>query len=61
MEQKPNNPLLHLVARPAVSGVPVSCLPPDLAVICVYCGAKMVPEHAHYRCPRCHNRDSCCW
>lgn len=27
---------------------------------CPECGAEMVPEHAHYRCPLCYYRDTCC-
>lgn len=32
----------------------------DLSVTCLLCGAQMRPEHAHYRCPVCYWRDSCC-
>ncbi|HVA21970.1 MAG TPA: hypothetical protein VNN74_07735 [Candidatus Micrarchaeia archaeon] len=31
-----------------------------LATRCPRCEVEMVPEHAHYRCPRCGTRDSCC-
>lgn len=34
--------------------------PPDLSTQCGNCGAGMVPEHAHMRCPNCGMRDSCC-
>lgn len=34
--------------------------PADLSTRCLACGAEMAPEHAHYRCPRCGWRDSCC-
>lgn len=27
---------------------------------CPVCGEPMRPEHAHYRCPGCGYRDSCC-
>ena len=33
---------------------------PDLSTTCLHCGAQMRPEHAHYRCPECGWRDSCC-
>ena len=33
---------------------------PDLSIVCLVCGAEMRPEHAHYRCPVCFWRDSCC-
>jgi hypothetical protein len=33
---------------------------PDLSTICLLCGTEMRPEHAHYRCPACGWRDSCC-
>ncbi len=32
----------------------------DLSTICMQCGAQMREEHAHYRCPECGWRDSCC-
>jgi hypothetical protein len=32
----------------------------DLSVTCLVCGTGMNPEHAHYRCPACGWRDSCC-
>lgn len=32
----------------------------DLSTTCGNCGAEMRPEHAHYRCPACGWRDSCC-
>jgi hypothetical protein len=32
----------------------------DLSVTCFVCGGEMRPEHAHYRCPACGWRDSCC-
>jgi len=33
---------------------------PDLSTTCLVCGTDMRPEHAHYRCPACGWRDSCC-
>ena len=27
---------------------------------CATCQVPLVPEHAHMRCPICHQRDSCC-
>jgi rubrerythrin len=32
----------------------------DLSTVCLVCGSAMRPEHAHYRCPACGWRDSCC-
>jgi predicted RNA-binding Zn-ribbon protein involved in translation (DUF1610 family) len=32
----------------------------DLSTMCWNCGAPMAEEHAHYRCPDCGWRDSCC-
>jgi len=32
----------------------------DLSTTCLACGAPMHEEHAHYRCPECGWRDSCC-
>jgi tRNA(Ile2) C34 agmatinyltransferase TiaS len=32
----------------------------DLTTICPHCGADMDQEHAHYKCPGCGYRDSCC-
>lgn len=33
---------------------------PDCSTQCVWCGGRMVPEHAHYRCESCGQRDACC-
>lgn len=33
----------------------------DLSTTCPSCGTEMRPEHAHYRCPACGYRDSCCF
>jgi hypothetical protein len=32
----------------------------DLSTQCGWCGGVMRPEHAHYRCTACGQRDSCC-
>jgi hypothetical protein len=32
----------------------------DISTTCLACGTPMQPEHAHYRCPACGWRDSCC-
>ena len=33
----------------------------DLSTTCPSCNTQMQPEHAHYRCPACGYRDSCCF
>lgn len=33
----------------------------DLSTVCFVCGVDMKPEGAHYRCPECGWRDSCCF
>lgn len=33
----------------------------DLSTTCPNCNTEMQPEHAHYRCPACGYRDSCCF
>jgi len=33
---------------------------PDTSTQCIRCGHDMTPEHAHYRCYNCGERDSCC-
>ena len=33
----------------------------DLSVTCPTCMIAMRPEHAHYKCPQCGYRDSCCF
>jgi Zn finger protein HypA/HybF involved in hydrogenase expression len=33
----------------------------DLSITCPTCTTLMQPEHAHYKCPRCGYRDSCCF
>lgn len=44
-------------ARPSVAGPEERA---DLSTACLACGSAMRPEHAHYRCPSCGWRDSCC-
>jgi len=38
-----------------------ACIPHDLDTVCPECQTQMRPEHAHYRCPACGYRDSCCF
>jgi Zn finger protein HypA/HybF involved in hydrogenase expression len=38
----------------------VKACPTDLSIQCPNCDTKMQAEHAHYRCPTCGYRDSCC-
>ena len=33
----------------------------DLTTTCPTCLVEMQPEHAHYKCPTCGYRDSCCF
>jgi Zn finger protein HypA/HybF involved in hydrogenase expression len=33
----------------------------DLSITCPTCATEMRPEHAHYKCPQCGYRDSCCF
>ncbi|MGE5184863.1 MAG: hypothetical protein ACM31C_22480 [Acidobacteriota bacterium] len=35
--------------------------PCDLSTTCPSCSTEMQPEHAHYKCPACGYRDSCCF
>lgn len=39
---------------------PAPITPADLSTTCLQCGTPMREEHAHYRCPACGWRDSCC-
>ncbi|MGI8707708.1 MAG: hypothetical protein ACR2LG_05875 [Actinomycetota bacterium] len=48
----------ELVAEPSTDAAAKSC---ELATVCPDCGVEMSPEHAHYRCPSCGYRDSCCF
>lgn len=45
-------------AEPAPDGAQAEC---NLSTTCPSCGAEMRPEHAHYKCPACGYRDSCCF
>ncbi|HEV8623635.1 MAG TPA: hypothetical protein VG034_04200 [Acidimicrobiia bacterium] len=47
-------------ARPRIGACPPATAEGDLSTICLVCGEEMRPEHAHYRCPACGWRDSCC-
>lgn len=51
-ETKPADPKDHMVPEKPVC---------DLSTQCPQCDSKMEPEHAHYRCPKCGYRDSCCF
>ncbi len=46
-------------SEPAVAPEPAA--PCDLSTTCPSCSTQMQPEHAHYRCPACGYRDSCCF
>jgi len=46
--------------RPGHPGAGGAAPASDLSVTCLVCGSDMRPEHAHYRCPACGWRDSCC-
>lgn len=32
----------------------------DTSTQCDWCGGRKIPEHAHYKCVECGQRDSCC-
>ena len=52
----------HAVAREAQPSEGTEAKPAcDLSTTCPSCGQQMQPEHAHYRCPACGYRDSCCF
>ncbi|HEY1556663.1 MAG TPA: hypothetical protein VGF94_17630 [Kofleriaceae bacterium] len=52
----------HAVAREAQASDDPAAKPAcDLSTTCPSCGGQMQPEHAHYRCPTCGYRDSCCF
>jgi len=54
----------HAVARAEETHAPGEAEPAkacDLSTTCPSCGGQMQPEHAHYRCPACGYRDSCCF
>jgi predicted RNA-binding Zn-ribbon protein involved in translation (DUF1610 family) len=46
------------VTQPAINTAPEP--QSDLSTTCLSCGEQMREEHAHYRCPACGWRDSCC-
>lgn len=58
-------PAIATVAPNAVARQPEPEAEPartcDLSTTCPSCGGQMQPEHAHYRCPACGYRDSCCF
>lgn len=35
----------------------ISC---DTSTQCIHCGGELIPEHAHYKCKECGQRDACC-
>ena len=52
----------HAVAREAQPAEGEAAKPTcDLSTTCPSCGGQMQPEHAHYKCPACGYRDSCCF
>ncbi len=62
-------PAVATVAPQAIvrsqSGEPEQAAEPvkqcDLSTTCPNCSTEMQPEHAHYKCPACGYRDSCCF
>ena len=48
-------------AAVAAAEAPADAEEHDLSTTCPSCGTEMRPEHAHYRCPACGYRDSCCF
>ena len=46
------------VAKQEAEEPPKQC---DLSTTCPNCSTEMQPEHAHYKCPACGYRDSCCF
>jgi Zn finger protein HypA/HybF involved in hydrogenase expression len=57
----PNAIAPSVIAKTAaeVAGPPLEAA--DLSTTCPSCATQMQPEHAHYRCPACGYRDSCCF
>jgi hypothetical protein len=55
----------NAIARPPVTVAPTVTAEPvqscDLTTTCPTCMIEMQPEHAHYKCPLCGYRDSCCF
>jgi len=58
MDRMDETMVAELVAEPSTDAAAKSC---ELATVCPDCGVEMSPEHAHYRCPSCGYRDSCCF
>lgn len=56
-------PGIYLESPKPGDQVVASTPPPrcDLSTRCLACGGELVPEHAHYKCSKCHQRDSCCF
>jgi len=58
-------PAVATVAPHAVARTPEEAAEPakpcDLSTTCPNCQTEMQPEHAHYKCPACGYRDSCCF
>jgi hypothetical protein len=54
------------VGEDAELGAEATACPPDLSTVCTPCHqgkdrrVQMIPVHAHYQCPECGWRDSCC-
>lgn len=46
---------------PIAEETPTEGVKCELSTVCPDCGVEMSPEHAHYRCPSCGYRDSCCF
>ena len=47
-----------MISEPSTAEPGEKC---ELSTVCPDCGVEMSPEHAHYRCPSCGYRDSCCF
>lgn len=63
-------PAVATVAPQAIARAEAEPAPPpaaepqrscDLSTTCPNCNTQMQPEHAHYKCPTCGYRDSCCF
>jgi transposase len=50
-----------VVAKAEAEVAEPPCEAADLSTTCPSCATQMQPEHAHYRCPACGYRDSCCF
>ncbi|HEY1549149.1 MAG TPA: hypothetical protein VGG28_15095 [Kofleriaceae bacterium] len=49
------------IARESSEPVAAPAQECDLTTTCPTCMIEMQPEHAHYKCPKCGYRDSCCF